>query len=178
MDDIIEKAEQFQNLCIKKTNAHYLAAEIFSGRNLRLGIPVTIATSVVATSIFATLTQQTQILWLSIVTGVVSVGASILSGLQTFLRYSDLAGEHRRAAVAYESVRRAFDLFALEFRHSTDRVAALKRLGEISSRIDSIVDAAPTLPDHIYDSVKWRPAAIRTFPRQQPSADSKLVETT
>jgi hypothetical protein len=141
-----------------------LAAEIYSGRNLKLGVPVTIATSVVATSIFATLTQDTKNLWLSIITGALSIGAAVLSGLQTFLGYSDLAGEHRRTAVAYESIRRALDLFALEYQQSSDRVAALKRLGEIAAKLDVVAEAAPTLPDYIYDSVKWRPASIPTHP--------------
>jgi hypothetical protein len=167
MDDILSKAEQFQNLSIKKAIAHYAAAELYSRRHLRLGVPVTIATSMVATSIFATLSQDAQIRWLSVATGVLSIGAAVLSGLQTFLRYSDLSGEHRRAAVAYESVRRALDLFNLGYKQSDDRVAALKRLGKISSKLDAIAEAAPTLPDKIYDAVKWRPASERTFTRPE-----------
>jgi hypothetical protein len=163
VEDILTKAEQFQNLSIKKTNAHYAAAEIFARRHLKLGIPVTVATSVVATSIFATLTQDTKTLWVSLVTGTLSIGAAILSGLQTFLRYSDLSEQHRRAAVAYESIRRSLDLFTLEYKHSDERSAALKRLAEIATKIDLTADAAPTLPDYIYDSVKWRPASHRTY---------------
>lgn len=170
LEDILSKAEQFQNLSIKKTNAHYLAAEIYSRRHLTLGIPVTISTSIVATSIFATLTQQTQIFWLSLGTGALSICAAVLSGLQTFLRYSDLAGEHRSAAVSYESLRRTLDLFILEFRDNKKRDDALKRLTEIAARLDSIAEAAPTLPDSIYDAVKWRPASVRTYP---PTAGPK-----
>jgi hypothetical protein len=169
VEDILTKAEQFQNLSIKKTNAHYAAAEIFAGRDLKLGIPVTVATSIVATSIFATLTQDTKTLWISLVTGTLSIGAAILSGLQTFLRYSDLSARHRRAAVAYESIRRSLDLFNLEYKQSDDRSAALKRLAEIATKLDLTADAAPTLPDSIYDSVKWRPASHRTYSTPEPS---------
>src|SRR4051812_10567533 len=125
LTDIVEKAEQFQNYSIKKCNAHYLAAEINGRKNRWLGIPVTALTAVVATSIFGTLSQKETIIWLSILTGGLSVVAAILSSLQTFLRYSEIAQDHRIAAVAYESMRRSLDLFLLKYRLSDDRQAAL-----------------------------------------------------
>jgi len=166
LEDILWKAEQFQNLSIKKTNAHYAAAELYSARNLKLGIPVTVATSIVATSIFATLSTSTndpKNVWVSVITGTLSIGAAILSGLQTFLRYSEVSAEHRRAAVGYESLRRALDLFILQYKNGEDRTSALNGLQELAAKLDAIAEAAPTLPDYIYDSLKWRPASEKTY---------------
>jgi len=128
-----------------------------------LGAPVTVATSVVATSIFATLGQEKSNIVIMAVTGSLSIAAAVLSGLQTFLRYSDQASEHRRTGVSYESVRRALDLFALEFRLSTDRAAALKALGDVAAKLDAIAEAEPTVPQYIYDKVKWTPALASDF---------------
>jgi hypothetical protein len=133
-------------------NAHYFAAERNSRKNQWLGIPVTALTALVATSIFGTLSQKETILWLSILTGGFSVAAVILSSLQTFLRYSEIAQEHRSAAVAYESMRRNFDLFLLKYRSSDNREAALADLQKLSGNLDSISEKAPTVSDAVYDA--------------------------
>lgn len=163
MEDILNRAAQFQNLCIKKAQAHYKTAELYSRRNVALGVPVTIATSVVATSIFATLGQDKTNLPILLITGALSIGAAVLSGLQTFLRYPDQATEHRRAGVSYEGVRRTLDLFALEYRQSTDRAAAIKALATIAAKLDSIAEAEPTVPERIYAAVTWKPASEVDF---------------
>jgi hypothetical protein len=163
MDDVLFRAEQYQNLSIKKAQAHYNAADMFARRNVMLGAPVTVATSVVATSIFATLGQEKSNIAIMAITGSLSSAAAVLSGLQTFLRYSDQASAHRRPGVSYESVRRALDLFALEYRPSTDRAAALKALGDVAVKLDVIAEAEPTVPQYIYDRVKWTPALASDF---------------
>src|SRR5262249_1724409 len=155
MEDILNRAAQFQNLSIKKSQAHYKTAELYSRRNIALGVPVTVATSIVATSIFATLGQDKTSFPIMLITGALSIAAAVLSGLQTFLRYSDLATEHRRIGVSYEGVRRTLDLFALEHRHSTDRAAALKALSTITAKLDSIAEAEPTVPERIYSTISW-----------------------
>jgi hypothetical protein len=172
LHDVVEKAEQFQNFSIKKCNAHYLAAEVNGRKNLRLGIPVTVLTAAVATSIFGTLAQEQRTVWVAILTGALSVLATILSALQTFLRYSELSQTHRIAAVAYEGVRRKLDLFILKYKALDDRQAALEELSQISAELDGVADKAPTLPDAIYDAVKWRPASHRSYSSPEPSTAS------
>lgn len=162
--DILQKAEQFQNFSIKKCNAHFLAAETYKRRNLQLGIPVTVLTAVVATSVFGTLSQSEKIVWLVIATGTVSVLASILSALQTFLRFSETAQEHHSAAIGYEGMRRRLDIFILSQRENEQRGDGISELQEISSELDRIAGTAPTIPDKIYDAVDWRPASQRTHP--------------
>jgi hypothetical protein len=117
---------------------------------------------VVATSIFATLGQKkaTSSSWRS--------PARFRSRPRSFraCRHScasDQASAHRRAGVSYESVRRALDLFALEYRPSTDRAAALKALGDVAAKLDAIAEAEPTVPQYIYDRVKWTPALASDF---------------
>ena len=163
MDDVLDRAKQYQNLSMKKAQAHYQAAELFSQRYIRLGTPVTILSSVVATSIFASLAQAGKNVAIILATGTLSICAAVLSGLQTFLRYSDVAANHRSAGVSYESVRRQLDLFALEFRQSSDREAAIKALATVAAKLDSIAATEPTVPEKLYKTVVWNPASGADF---------------
>jgi len=163
MEDILFRAMQYQNLSIKKAQAHYRAAEYFTRRHIWLGTPVTVASSVVATSIFATIGKTAQNTAVLLVTGTVSIGAAVLSGLQTFLRYSDVASAHRRSGVLYEGARRQLDLFALEFKQDSGREAAIKALADIVAKLDAIAESEPTVPEGIYASVKWKEASPLEF---------------
>ena len=156
MQDLRDKAEKYQRYTIIKCNAHYRASEIYSNKRLYLGVPATILSTVVATSIFASLSKGATSFLISFATGALSVVAAVLAALQTLLRYSELSTEHRRAAVSYESVRRRIDIFLLTYNQTDDREAALKQLEEITSKIDTIADAAPTVPDKMYDDVKMK----------------------
>jgi len=156
MEDILHRAVGFQNLSIKKAQAHYDTEALFSRRNQHLGVPVIILTSIVATSVFATLAQQQRSTFVTVATGALSIAAAVLSGLQTFLRYSERAAEHRRAAVSYENIRRNFDLFSLQFKEPSDRPAALKELENLSAKLDAIAETAPPIPLEIWKRVKWK----------------------
>jgi hypothetical protein len=151
-DDVIDKAKEFLTYCINKSNAHYLAAESNKANNLRSGIPVTIITTLVATSVFGALAQKDTIVWLSIITGMCSILAAILSGLQTFLKFSELAQEFRTAGIAYEAMRRRFELFILTYADGKHRDAALVELKELSASLDKIAEQSPTISDRIYDT--------------------------
>ncbi len=172
MDDVLERARQYQNLTMKKSQAHYQAAELYAQRYVRLGAPVTILTSIVATSVFASLAQNGKNTIIVIATGTLSIVAAVLSGLQTFLRYADVAAGHRNAGAAYESARRQLDIFALEFRASTDRAGAIKDLARIAGNLDSMTATEPTVPEKIYRAVKWNAASVADFSVVQASTCS------
>lgn len=164
MDDILFRAVQHQNLSIKKSQIHYRYAAILERRNVWLGIPVSILSSIVGTTIFASLADKgfanTNLGTIVVICGgLVSFLASIMSGLQTFLGFAESSAKHRTCGAAYESVRRALDIFALQFSRSNDREVALKSLIEITDRLDSIASTEPTIPQRLYDNFKWRTAA-------------------
>jgi hypothetical protein len=170
MDDILHRAEQYQNLSIKKSQAHIRAADIFSRRNVRLGAPVAVVTSIVATSCDAVTRTLAKCARRCPTKYSFAVGhgrsldrSSCPLRVETFLRYSELASQHHRTGVAYESVRRQLDLFGLQFRASNDRDAALKALAEISAKLDAIADAEPTVPQRMYDRIQYTPADDSEF---------------
>src|SRR2546425_13074944 len=97
--NLLRKAEEYRFYAQKISNAHYAMAESAKARHNKLGIPVTVATTVVGTTIFATLTSPTQSLWLQILAGLLSLAAAVLAALQTFFNYSEVAVQHKSAAV-------------------------------------------------------------------------------
>jgi hypothetical protein len=70
--------------------AHAVAATAFHHRNLYLGIPVVLLSTIAGTAIFGSLESSPEI-WAKIFVGLLSLAAAILASLQTFLRYSELS---------------------------------------------------------------------------------------
>jgi hypothetical protein len=113
-----------------------------------LGIPVVIATTVVGTTVFATLGQQQHIA-VVVTTGLLSVAAAVLSSLQTFLSYSASAERHKFAAVKYGMLRRELEQF-LEDRDDSQEV--LKEfMSNFRARWDQVDQESPPVAEHVHD---------------------------
>jgi hypothetical protein len=151
-EDIRKTGTNYLEYSIRMANAHYSASELFGRRNRAFGIPVTVITSLVATSIFATLSRDDSGRWMTIGTGFLSILAAVLSSLQTFLRFSELSAAHKSAAVLYDKARSDLELFFLEFGAGGDRKVAIKRLEEIKKSMDATSGTSPTIPDSVYDA--------------------------
>ena len=79
--DLLRKAEEYQFYAQKISNAHYAMAKVAKARHNKLGVPVTVATALVGTAIFASLSLPTQSLWVQIPAGLLSLGAAVLAAL-------------------------------------------------------------------------------------------------
>lgn len=84
---------------------HFAMADRLTRENLRLGIPVVILSTMIGTSVFATLGEQVN-LPVRIAVGLLSVAAAVLASLQTFLRLGERSEKHRVAAALYSALRR------------------------------------------------------------------------
>jgi hypothetical protein len=93
------------------SEAHYKLASGLRRKNLMLGVPVVIFSSVIGTSLFATLANPEAVIptALKIAIGSISIAAAILAALQTFLRFGERAEKHVVAADWYAAVRRDID---------------------------------------------------------------------
>lgn len=131
------------------TIGHYAAAKVFEERHRNLGVPVIILSTVVGTAVFATIQTSPEPLAQAFV-GLLSLAAAILSGLQTFLGYSQLAEKHKRAAVQYSQLRRELDEFCAYPPPKEDRKAIID---DFRKRWDALEQEAPTIPDKIYKTV-------------------------
>ena len=144
LEDILNQAKQYQIDATYHGRAHYKAADIASQWQNRLGIPVVVITSIVATSIFATISSNPAVVW-KLAAGLLSVLAAVLSALQTFFKFSKVAETHRSAGASYGAVRRELDIFNLRYVDGTDtdRPSALKELDRISSRLSELASESP-----------------------------------
>ncbi len=86
--------------------AHYSLANRCRRRNVLLGVPVVVFSTVVGTSLFATLNEASVNSSVRLMIGIVSVAAAVLAALQTFLRFAERAERHVTAADWYSAVRR------------------------------------------------------------------------
>ena len=152
MEDIIAAAKQYRVDAVYTSRAHYKAVDSANFKNKLLGIPVVITTTIVATSIFSTLNSSPGIIW-QIVTGLLSILALVLSALQTFFRYSDLAEKYRTAAVNYSTLRREIEFFILKYGDlsNDERENALNGIDTICRRFSQLARDSIAIPPKAYD---------------------------
>ncbi len=151
MDDILKQAEQYRTDVTYNGRAHYKAADIASKWQNRLGIPVVVTTSIVGTSIFATINSNPGVGW-KIGAGTISLLAAVLASLQTFFKFSELAEKHRIAGANYGAARREIDIFNLQYtgQKDSDRSAALEHLQKIASNLSRLASESPRVPDNAF----------------------------
>jgi hypothetical protein len=125
--------------------AHYECSKRLMWSHYLLGVPLVIFAAFAGTAVFATLSRS-EIFGLKLGVGIVLVLTAILGGLQTFLRLSDRASQHRLAGAEYASVRRLIEerLTGLGY-EGEDRVAKVRK------EIDNLAGRSPEIP-----SATWR----------------------
>jgi hypothetical protein len=128
--------------------AHNQACTYYHRLGRLLGIAVVVLSSVVGTAIFASL-QSSPDTRLRILTGLLSVTAAVLSTLQMFLRYGDLADKHHVAAQAYGTLRRKLELRLVTMPAETPA----EYLEELRSAWDDTDATSPALPQRLHNRV-------------------------
>jgi hypothetical protein len=151
MKDIIGQVQNYSAGARRSARAHYKAVDISTWRNNALGIPAILASTIVGTSIFATLNTSPDIRW-RIAAGLVALLAASLSALQTFFRYAERAERHRIAAAKYGDLRRRCDLLAVKYDSASteQRPAALVELASVISDFGTLALESPGVSDHAY----------------------------
>jgi len=123
-------------------------------RYLALGIPVVVLTTIVGTSVFASLTTNgdgdpATSIKVRVIVGTVSLLAAVLSSLQTFLRYSVRSEGHRVAAMRYEALRR--DMTKTLALPPGPRGDPVRELDSVRQRLDRYAKESPTIGER-----RWR----------------------
>jgi Protein of unknown function (DUF4231) len=119
--------------------SHYAAEQRYERLHYLLGIPAAILAAIVGTAVFTSLTTSLDPR-IKIAVGLTSVIAAVLSGLQTFLRYSERAERHRVTATKYSAARRKIEQVLIY----PDRVT-YDVVNEIRTLIDTLAGDAPNL---------------------------------
>ncbi|MBD1261991.1 DUF4231 domain-containing protein [Maribacter polysiphoniae] len=120
-----------------------------SKRHIQLGVPIVITSTIVATTIFSTLSSNPDIEW-KIITGFLSISAAVLASLQTFFKHSELSERHRIAGAEYSSISRNLELFMLKF-DDMDRGDLIKELEDLIEEINNLDTISPDPPDIVYN---------------------------
>ena len=141
-------------------DAHYVLATRLGGYNLLFGIPVVVFTTIVGTSVFATLQENVAVSW-RILVGIVSVLAAVLASLQTFLRFQERAEKHRAAAELWAAIRREIDqMLALHPDYLAERSDPKTYLDQLRRRMGEVSAQSPEI-----GSKDWSAAEARRTSR-------------
>jgi hypothetical protein len=166
-EDISLKIAEYQNRAFVTRRSHYLASSIAERKNFWLGIPVVVITALVGTSIFGTL-QDNPSVYVKIAAGVLSISATILAALQTYLGFSEKSAKHKEAGARYAAIWRCLDLLNLEIRSLGDEFSnkAIEELKKVVATLDEVGKESPTVPDRAYKTavaeLRSRPAGSQT----------------
>ena len=87
---------------------HYEMSTRIRFLNYILGVPMILFAVVVAAYVFATINQESHF-WLQLGMGLMAILAAILGALQTFLKYSEQAENHRNASARYQALLNGMD---------------------------------------------------------------------
>jgi hypothetical protein len=139
------------------SEAHYKLASGLRRKNLWLGVPVVMFSTIVGTSLFATLADDPNAVIhpaFKIAIGLISVAAAILAALQTFLRFGERAEKHVVAADWYAAVRRDIDqLLALSPKERGTPKSCFDRLRKQMSKVGQ---HSPEIGDRL-----WKDMAVK-----------------
>lgn len=91
---------------------------------------------------FASLQQKADV-WLQILVGLMSVSATVLACLQTFLGFSERAEKHRMAGARYGALGRQLELMLAQDSDWTP-------LEEIRKQLDSLAQESPNIPKAVH----------------------------
>lgn len=146
-----ELLRDWHNRAAAAQDAHYRLAAQCRRRNALLGIPAVVLSSIVGTSLFATLSKDSVSSALRITVGLVSVLAAVLVGLQTFLRFGERAEKHVVAADWYSAVRReTAEVLALP---SPAREPPRDTLDRVRKEMSRVGQQSPEIPARLWSQL-------------------------
>jgi hypothetical protein len=130
--------------------AHYECSKRLSLANYLLGIPLVALAAFAGTVVFVNISSS-EVFELKLAVGMTLVLIAVLGGLQTFLRLSDRASEHRSAGAEYSCIRRLIE----------EQIAGVgdqgvDRLSKIREGVDNLTERSPVIP-----SATWRRVETR-----------------
>ena len=131
--------------------AHYESARRFERLHLWLGLPAVALSTLVGTTVFATLSKAPDIS-VQILVGLLSVAAAVLIGLQTFLKYSELAEKHRMAGAKFPNLKHRMELLATL--PPETEVELREALASIEDTWSKLREESPTLPTRVWRHIE------------------------
>ena len=130
--------------------AHYACSNYFSRLNLFLGIPTIVLSTIVGTAVFVSM-DNSAIGNYKIAIGMVSMLASVLAALHTFLGFSQRDEKHKLTASGYASIRRELEL--MKSFNVEEEKELEKKFEAVKQRMDHLAESSEEVPDRIWRKV-------------------------
>ncbi|NWG87069.1 MAG: SLATT domain-containing protein [Hydrogenophilaceae bacterium] len=130
--------------------AHHRASAFYARMQKAVGMSVVILTTAAGTTIISQLeaTSMTG----QVIVGLLSMAATVLAALQTFLNLEGRAEQHRAAALKYGMLRRRIELVLVDAGIEEAKLAAF--MESFRTDWDLADKEAPILPQRFYDKAK------------------------
>ena len=128
-------------------HAHYDAATLFERKNYKYGVPVTVLSAAVGTSVFVTIDSSPE-MWAKILVGLTSFAVSILSALQTFFKYTERAEKHRIAGARFGSLLKEIERVTLTSGEEKPDFDVWAK--DFQERWDTLSEESSTIPRKIF----------------------------
>ena len=175
MSDLINIALRGRNKARFAGTAHHMAAERASRKHIWFGVPVVIFSSIVATSIFGSISETPPSTTWQIITGFVALTAAVLSALQTFFRFAEQSQMHLAAAANFLSMRRKLDVFLARNRNSDEssQEEMLQELEHMLEELENIGRTAPVVSNALYNQAKKEVIHSERFREREPVNDDE-----
>jgi hypothetical protein len=117
---------------------------------MALGIPLVVLTTLVGTSVFATL-QETLNTRMRIFAGLAIVLAAVLASLQSFLSSAERAEKNWAAGEMWAAIRREItEVLALHPANLATRDDPRQYLDELRARMDEVAKESPVMSSHLF----------------------------
>jgi len=154
-------ASDFLNYASLMSNAHYDLAEFYRLQHRKFGLIVVLITSISGAAALVSLTklvEPPQDWWVKLGVGLLSLTATVLSALQTFLAFSVSQEQHKKAGDGYSVARRSLQKLLTAFPTATGQAGSPGsiELDEVSKALDELDKSSPTVPDSVYDRIRRR----------------------
>ncbi len=129
--------------------AHYRMADHYRRQYTAIGVAVTVITVATGSALLADLPSVLPSLTtpIRIVSGLLVLFASALSGLQTFLKLEERKALHAEAGAAYSAVKRHIDQLIAD---AKDKIIASSVLDDVRSHMDSLGSQSPQISDSVW----------------------------
>jgi hypothetical protein len=153
-EEIILEGKRLEETTLYSMKGHHCAARRWNGRNLWLGLPTVIISTIAGGAAFTQASKE--IFWLGILAGVLSLIVAVLSAITTFLNPNEKENGHFTAAHAFDKLNNEARMFwSIECwrTENTDEVLTA-RLVSLLERKDKLNSDSPQIPRWAYLEAK------------------------
>jgi hypothetical protein len=129
--------------------------------NLYLGIPSIVIASIIGAITSLSLPKYPSIeVFIDFMTGLGACAVAVLTGLQTFLKPSELAEKHRFCSTIYEDLRHRLELLLMS--DSTDVARLDESLNQLKAEWDRL--HTPNVSSNSWTKAKQQVTSLQTYP--------------